>query len=208
MTIPVSPADIIIIKPAEVRLARASTTAAPAAQEALDAYGGAVPSYFIKPATRRERIAFSRRMTEAGANYPGDSAMRAALREGVRSLADAPEAGALVAVLDGIDALADAGEDVAPELVSQLDSIERDVMSGDRRYAQIVAARSNWMALAPLVAISMFCTGWENVAAPFRRVAGIIPDDVLDQIADDDDIRIVGAACISAFRVSETERKN
>ncbi len=173
------------------------------AQETL---GDAAPVYLVKPASRRERIDFHAAMLEAGIQYQDDAKMRAVLRDAVRGLADT-EADALLAIVDGVDALATANQPVPDALRQQFTEIEEAAIAGWPAYARVIAARTRWHATAPLIAASRFLLGWENVAAPFRRVGGVVPDDVLDGLPDDD-VRAIGHAALAAFGVSEAERKN
>ncbi len=192
--------------PAPAPAIAAAEAATEAAQSALEALGEAAPVYLVKPASRRERIDFHAAMLEAGINYQDDGKMRAVLRDAVRGLADT-EADALLAIVDGVDALASSGELVPDAMREQLRDIEEAAIAGWPAYARVIAARTRWHATAPLIAAQRFLVGWENVAAPFRRLGGVVPDETLDQIPDDD-VRAIGQAALAAFGVSETERKN
>lgn len=84
--------------------------------------------------------------------------------------------------------------------------VERAMLTHPR-VAGMAAERSLFNSLAPMLAVAHALRGWEGVDVPFARRNGIVPDDVLDRVPEDD-LRAAGYRALELMRVSETARKN
>jgi hypothetical protein len=164
------------------------------------------PVYLVSPATRRQRIAFRRALTAAGARYPSDLALMAALREGIAALLPAAELGPLLALIDGAEAITKAGEILDPAARANLEEIERAVAESDPRYRALLADRSAWLEIAPLTAASMFLVGRAG-EAPLPRRGGIVPDEVLEALPEAD-IDAIGFKALALMSPTKDEEKN
>lgn len=189
------------------------------------------PVYLVAPLTWRERGAFRADLVRAGVGqYPSNQALVAAVRT---SLVEAAPAN-LDELLAHVDAFADlfsadplampAGEGEAepdPAAMAGYEA-ERDrriavqaaystieaATSAAPRVAALLAARTLYLALAPTMAVAHALRGWsDDVGLPFRRVAGVVPDDLIEQLPRDD-LDAIGLLALQLQAPTETERKN
>lgn len=187
------------------------------------------PVYLIAPMTWRQRAAWRADLAGAGiARLPTDEdfvrGVRAALEE------VAPDN--LAECLDAVDAMlgvmaagpmADAppaaeGVEPAPDpdrdaeiarrtaVLDAYGTVER-AMAPHPRVAGMAAERARFNGLAPGLAAAHALRGWEGVPVPFVRRNGVVPDDALDRLPEDD-LRAVGFRALELMRVSDTARKN
>lgn len=166
----------------------------------------APPVYLIRPASLRERIAFRRALTAAGAQWITDEALLDGLRAGIREVASPAEAEALIAVVDGAEAVRASGADLSPDVLADVAEIEGVVRDASPRYSRMMADRAAWLSLAPLVAASMFLVGLDG-ERPLARRGGVIPDDVLEALPPDD-LTAIGWRAVAILSTNRADEKN
>ncbi len=190
------------------------------------------PVYLIAPMTWRQRAAWRADLAGAGiSRLPTDEdfvrAVRAALEE------VAPDN--LAECLDAVDAMlgvmaAGPMPEVPPDAHGHSDRMpepdpdrEAEIarrtavldaygtvehaMAPHPRVAAMAAGRARFNGLAPGLAAAHALRGWEGVPVPFVRRNGVVPDDTLDRLPEDD-LRAVGFRALELMRVSDAARKN
>jgi hypothetical protein len=136
--------------------------------------------YLIAPLTYRERQAFRADLAREGGIYPSHAQMLDALRAAVRE-ASPDNADELLAVIDASEATPD---DAVMQV--QLGTIEAACATVPV-YAGLLAARQRYLGTLPWVAARHALRGWEGNGLPlFRRLRGLVPDDLLDALPQDD----------------------
>jgi hypothetical protein len=136
--------------------------------------------YLIAPLTYRERQAFRADLAREGGIYPSHAQMLNALRAAVRE-ASPGNSDELLAVIDASEATPD---DAAVQV--QLGTIEA-ACAIVPVYAGLLAARQRYLGTLPWVAARHALRGWEgDRLPPFRRLRGLVPDDLLDALPQDD----------------------
>jgi len=163
------------------------------------------PTYYVKPASVFERAAFNREMTLRGAAYPSDAQAYAVMRAVIRESAPA-NAEALLEAVDAVEADRREGREPDPEHAALLAGIE-PVLAEVPEFLAVAAKRAHYLEVAPLVAMQMFCVGWENVGARFRRVGGRLPEELLAEVPQLHALA-VGSKALELLRPTETQRKN
>lgn len=73
--------------------------------------------------------------------------------------------------------------------------------------AALMGDRAEFNLVAPGIAASYALRGWENVAVQYRRVAGVVPDDVLSLLPPDD-LAAVGWRALALMRPGDATRGN
>ena len=136
--------------------------------------------YLIAPLTYRERQAFRADLAREGGIYPSHAQMLDALRAAVRE-ASPGNLDELLAVIDASEATPD---DAAVQV--QLGTIEAACATVPV-YAGLLAARQRYLGTLPWVAARHALRRWEGDGLPpFRRLRGLVPDDLLDALPQDD----------------------
>ncbi|MGG5823523.1 hypothetical protein [Falsiroseomonas sp. HW251] len=147
--------------------------------------GAADRRYLVAPLTYRERQAFRADLAREGGIYPSQAQMLDALRAAVRE-ASPGNADELLAVIDGSEATPD---DAAVQV--QLGTIEAACATVPI-YAGLLAARQRYLGTLPWVAARHALRGWEGTGLPpFRRARGLVPDDLLE-VLPQDEVEAVG----------------
>jgi len=142
--------------------------------------GAASRRYLVAPLTYRERQAFRADLAREGGIYPSHAQMLDALRAAVRE-ASPGNSDELLAVIDAAEATPD---DAAVQV--QLGTIEAACATVPV-YAGLLAARQRYLGTLPWVAARHALRGWEgDRLPPFRRLRGLVPDDLLDALPQDD----------------------
>ena len=143
-------------------------------------HGATGRRYLIAPLTYRERQAFRADLAREGGIYPSHAQMLNALRAAVRD-ASPGNSDELLAVIDASEATPD---DAAVQV--QLGTIEA-ACAIVPVYAGLLAARQRYLGTLPWVAARHALRGWEgDRLPPFRRLRGLVPDDLLDALPQDD----------------------
>ena len=136
--------------------------------------------YLVAPLTYRERQAFRADLAREGGIYPSHTQMLDALRAAVRE-ASPGNADELLAVIDASEATPDDAE-----VQVQLGTIEAACATVPV-YAGLLAARQRYLGTLPWVAARHALRGWEGDGLPpFRRARGLVPDDLLDALPQED----------------------
>lgn len=174
---------------------------------------GEWPYYVVRPPRFYERIAFRRELTARGAVYPGDAELIAAERDAIGRL-ELTNGAELLALLDRADEARATGADLDEAAARELAELERGLMAAAPFIAQLIAAREHWLAVLPAVSFALFCDGWgglegelQGEVPAFRKVAGMIPDAVLDRLPPDD-IEAAGWRANSLMAPSKVQEKN
>lgn len=182
------------------------------------------PVYLIAPMTWRQRAAWRADLAGAGiSRLPTDEdfvrGVRAALEE------VAPDN--LAECLDAVDAMLgvmaagpmpEVPPDAPPDPERDAEIARRtavldaygtveQAMASHPRVAAMAAGRARFNGLAPGLAAAHALRGWESVPVPFVRRNGVVPDDTLDRLPEDD-LRAVGFRALELMRVSDAARKN
>jgi hypothetical protein len=143
-------------------------------------HGAAGRRYLIAPLTYRERQAFRADLAREGGIYPSHAQMLDALRAAVRE-ASPGNADELLAIIDASEATPDDAE-----VQVQLGTIEAACATVPV-YAGLLAARQRYLGTLPWVAARHALRGWEgDRLPPFRRLRGLVPDDLLDALPQED----------------------
>ena len=142
--------------------------------------GAAGRHYLVAPLTYRERQAFRADLAREGGIYPSHAQMLDALRAAVRE-ASPVNADDLLAVIDASEATPDDAD-----VQVQLGTLEAACATVPV-YAGLLAARQRYLGTLPWVAARHALRGWEGDGLPpFRRARGLVPDDLLDALPQDD----------------------
>ncbi|WP_203075775.1 hypothetical protein [Falsiroseomonas ponticola] len=136
--------------------------------------------YLVAPLTYRERQAFRADLAREGGIYPSHAQMLDALRAAVRE-ASPDNADEVLAVIDASEATPDDAD-----VQVQLGTIEAACATVPV-YAGLLAARQRYLGTLPWVAARHALRGWEGDGLPtFRRTRGLVPDDLLDALPQED----------------------
>ena len=142
--------------------------------------GAANRRYLVAPLTYRERQAFRADLAREGGIYPSHAQMLDALRAAVREAAP-DNAAELLAVIDASEATPD-----DPAVQVRLGTIEAACATVPV-YAGLLAARQRYLGSLPWVAARHALRGWEGEGMPpFRRLRGLVPEDLLDDLPQED----------------------
>lgn len=96
--------------------------------------------------------------------------LREAVRTGVTALlADDPEMDRILGLLDAEAADDDAGEPLTDDDVALLTEIRGVLAEGWPAYRDLIAQLERRREIAPIVAFSRFCAGWDNGKVAFER---------------------------------------
>jgi hypothetical protein len=163
--------------------------------------GAADRRYLIAPLTYRERQAFRADLAREGGIYPSHAQMLDALRAAVRE-ASPGNAGELLAVIDASEATpGDA------EVQVQLGTLEAACATVPV-YAGLLAARQRYLGTLPWVAAQHALRGWEGDGLPpFRRARGLVPDDLLDALPQED-VEAIGWRASTLMQPDQDAAKN
>lgn len=82
-----------------------------------------------------------------------------------------------------------------------------DMLRGQPDLDRLFAQQRLFHELAPPMAAAYGLRGWENVKATFKRVNGVVPDEVLDELPEAD-LTAIGNEVLRAMNVSATQRGN
>jgi hypothetical protein len=171
----------------------------------IAAADGKIPTYHIRVPSGRGRAAWRRDVAMAGARLPAKAELFEALRSGVKAIGPS-NLDELLAKLDLAEAIEAGKADPDADLAREISAFETQMM-GDPGYSVLVAARTYWFEIAPLIAASHFLTGWENLDLPFARKGDRVPDDLLDALPQGH-VQQIGLKAINLMSVSKDQEKN
>ena len=163
--------------------------------------------YTIAPLTFRERAAMKAELVREAGQPAFREQLLATRRAALQELAP-DNLAELLTVLDEAEAITDAVD--TPEtraLAAQVSVIDAAAMQVPA-YAELVARNYRSVYLTPLVAARYGLRDWRGDGLPaFRRVRGLVPDDLLDAIPPTE-LEEVGWAVWHAAHVSPNQEKN
>lgn len=143
------------------------------------------PVYLLKVGSLTERAAFRRELLALGADYPGDAALYAEMRRCVEAL-EPENAADLLALIDRAENEPKDGGDVATALLDaerrSVAELERILVQNFPAYADLVARRSFYMEVLPIVAARMFLLGVEEAGFSLTRRGPVMPDTELRKV--------------------------
>lgn len=177
------------------------------AREAETEAAALAPVYLLSVPSLLRRSAWRRAVTEAGARYPGNDDVYAALRKDIRALGPG-NAEELVAFVDDIAAkLAEDADKLGQAEAERFAAITDAVLPMGGDFAKVIAAREHWSDVAFTLAAQHFLAGWENVEAPFERRGGLVPEALLEQLPARD-IAAIGGRVIALMTLGKVQEKN
>lgn len=171
---------------------------------------GSPRTYSLAPLTYLQRQTFLADMARHGASYPSQSQMLAAVRAALAELAP-DNLAELLAAVDAFEQLPDdpdlLGGD-APGIRARMTAIEAAI-GGVPVYANLVAQRSGFLGLQPWFAAAHALRGWDGPdLPPFVRVAGRVPDDVLEALHELGELSAVGWRATDLMQPGPSAAKN
>lgn len=167
------------------------------------------PVYLLGIASHFQRAAFRRDVLAAGATYPGDATLYAALREDIAAV-DPVNLDELLAVIDEVEA--GQNDTVDPEVLNRMPQIARIARALGGKFAALEGDREYWLSVAPLIACRQLLLGWEGVTGadglplPFVRRLDRTADETLAQL-DEVELRTVGYKIMNLMRPSAEQKK-
>ncbi len=165
----------------------------------------AAPVYLIRPASLLERRRWRRDVRATGARYPSDGELQARLRE-LLAVAQPANLGQITEALDRIAAAADpAAIDPADAvLVAEVEAAARET---DPAYATLQADREFYLEVGGLMAARRFLEGWGNVALPFRKMHGLVPEELFGRLPEAHQ-QTIGWRALALMRPDQDAVKN
>ena len=186
------------------------------------------PVYLLGALGFRERPRFRADLQASGAPFTPDTAFAVAARKLVEQL-EPDNMAELLATIDAFtDLLAqdtaqplqpladDASDDDKAERQAETDRRKAiitpyeqvlDALRGHQQLDRLFGQRALFQELAPPLAAAYGLRGWENVKQPFRRVNGVVPDELMDALPQADQLAI-GAEVLRLMTVSAAQRGN
>ena len=163
--------------------------------------------YTVAPLTIRERSAYRADMAREGCRLPMRDELLSGLASAMKELApdNLPElldviARAEAALADGAEPMTKADEDA----LRVMESAARKVPA----YAAMLADQVAWFSLMPLVTARHALRAWNSkLLPPFARVRGLVPDELLEEVGEEDLSAIAGAA-MELMQVTKAQEKN
>ena len=163
--------------------------------------------YTIAPLTFRERAAMKAELVREAGQPAFREQLLATRRAALQELAP-DNLAELLAVLDEAESITEAAD--TPEtraLAGQISVIDAAAMQLPA-YAELVARNYRSVYLTPLVAARYGLRDWRGDGLPaFRRVRGLVPDELLDAIPPTE-LEELGWAVWHAAHVSPAQEKN
>ena len=193
------------------------------------------PVYILKMPSKRDQIEFKSAIAGSGLRYPSNEELFECMRDDLRvnvqefepliKAIDAYEE--QVAALDeftagAIDRLAEIADDerdatsetlakdapkVDPALIDQINKIEKDMRAHCPAYNDLLRQRTRFNELYPLMVVEQFLVDWEHVDAEFGRVNGLVDDESLSAIPDDQ-IRAIFRRMMELIAPTPDQAKN
>lgn len=164
--------------------------------------------YHVAALTIRERAAYRADMAREGCRLPTRGELLAGLRQALEELAPAN--------LDDLKALVQRAEaaltDESAAPLNEADQVAMGVVEAAARqvpaYAAMLADQVRWFALMPYITARHALRGWELKALPpFKRVRGVVPDELLEEVGEED-LSIIASAAMDLMFVAKPAEKN
>lgn len=183
-----------------------------------------VPVYLLAPMTWRERARFRAQIAGEGVRFPSDGELIRAVRATIAELAPTNADELLASVQAFEDALAQTNEPASGDETDEEKAARAEVDAArleiGRQYEVIVdllrqhpavgnllALRTLFHEIVPPLAAAYCLRGWENIAAKFERVNGVVPDRALDGLPMDD-LLAIGNQALVLQSVSAAQKGN
>ena len=172
-------------------------------------------TYHLAIPTLREKAAWRRDLSAAGAVLYLDGAMLECLRDGVNICVTESQRPELLEIIDQYEyetrkrneeSVTDK-EKSYDELLDQLGQIEDFVRTNYERYSRMEASRQYWFELAPILAFQRFVKGWEGMELQYKAHNGLVDESLVDKI-DPSMISDVGYKIINLMQPNKDEEKN
>ena len=158
-------------------------------------------AYLLSPLTYMERQAYRADLARSAGAMPDNAVMLAAIRAAIRELGAANEA-ELLAAVETAEELPD-----DPDAQARLSAIEAAV-SIMPVYAAQRALREQVVGMLPFIAARHALRGWDGPGLPaFRRVRGLVPDDLLELLPDDE-LVLIGWRAHALMQPAASAEKN
>ncbi|BBK30313.1 hypothetical protein EDC65_2242 [Stella humosa] len=180
MTLPINATNVARFVPSA--FSAAARTAAVEAGEADLQRFDAPPTYLVNVPTPLTRPVYQRAIVASGVHWPDDRELMAALRREVAVALDEddPERARLLDLIDHYSAIG--AEAAGAEVTAEVNRIEFAVRQSSRAFAAVVAQRSYFQEMVPLIGAQVFLRGRENPDRIFRRREGLVTDEELATI--------------------------
>lgn len=173
-------------------------------EKALDACGGMAPTYFLCVPTLRQKARFRAAIVAGGARAVGQGEVLSVLRKAIKGAAAPDQVDALIEIVDQFEAADDEADAGLRDDIAEIEAVMRQAWPP---YARLLGEQALYLQVAPIVAAQHFLTGWENVPAPFKRVAEVVPEGILEAIPESD-LQEVGWKALSLLRPARDAEKN
>lgn len=160
------------------------------------------PVYLVGLPDVYGRIAYRRALLAAGAVFRTDAEALACLRDGIHEAVVDEQQDEVLAIIERAAAAQQAGELGDAVLWRNAETIQRHVRQHYRPYAELMADREAWLAIAPTVAAEMFLVGWRNITAPFVRLGQRLAPETMAAIPDTH-LRAIGLRILQAMSQAE-----
>lgn len=165
--------------------------------------------YTVAPLTIRERAAYRADMAGEGCRLPTRTELLVALRHALTELAPANLA-EVQEVVQRAEAALEAGDQAEP--LSAADQAALGVIEAAARqvpsYAALLKDQVRWFAMMPLITARHALRGWESESLPpFKRQRGIVPDELLEEVGEED-LSTIATAAMDLMFVSKPAEKN
>lgn len=165
--------------------------------------------YTVAALTIRERAAYRADMAREGCRLPTRGELLTGLRQALEKLAPANLAD-LLAVVGRAEVALTGGEEAEP--LSAEDQAAMVIIEAAARkvpaYAALLGDQVNWFALMPLLTARHALRGWESTSLPaFERKHGQVPDELLEQVGEED-LGLIATAAMDLMFISRPAEKN
>jgi hypothetical protein len=148
------------------------------------------PVFLFRPATQRDARRFGQICSVEGLNFHTKHDQRAIFRAELKRLWDPAAFDTEMAkleelwnTLDHNDGLPEAQRvAIDPEALDAAADLEERLVRASRVVRQMAVDNQNFMADAPKLALGLFLIGWRGIKSPFRKEAGAIPLDCIDDL--------------------------
>lgn len=172
--------------------------------------------YVLETPSVRTRADMQREFTVQKLYMHADASLMEMLAKGIDAVvetAQLPEIHAIVEAYEGLDEecrmavkLGEADE-VSTDIAGEFQQVEQQIHDNYAPFRIMCAQRSEYLHVAPFIICARFIAGWENLDVPFRRVDGLVPEELLTQLPDGH-LLDVGAKIITMLNLSLGQRKN
>ena len=166
-------------------------------------------TYTVAALNIRERAAYRADMAREGCRLPTRGELLAGLRQALHELAPA-NLDELLAVVGRAEVALTGGEEADP--LSAADQAAMVIIEAGARkvpaYAALLADQVSWFAMMPLLTARHALRGWESQTLPkFERKRGLVPDQLLEDIGEED-LGLIASAAMDLMFVSKPAEKN